>query len=90
MSTTTIADIIHIADRDMRDELIYSILGIDGPGAYALREPDGRLTVWASEHDSEGDDGTRATYRSASPITDAEWHAITRLAWVDEYEDASY
>jgi hypothetical protein len=90
MSTETIADVTHIEDRDLRDTQIYAILGIDGPGAYALREPDGRLMVWASEHDSEGDDGARATYRSRFPITDAEWSVVTMLAWVDEYEDTSY
>ena len=90
MSTATIADIIHITDRDVRDELVYSILGIEGPGAYALREPDGRLMVWASEADSEGDDGARATYRSRLPITDAEWDVVKPLAWVEEYEDESY
>jgi hypothetical protein len=90
MSTTTIADIIHITDRDLRDAQIYAILGIYGPGAYALREPDGRLMVWASESDSTNDPGVRATYRSRGPITDAEWSVVTMLAWVEEYEDASF
>jgi hypothetical protein len=90
MSTDTIAATLNVTDRDMRDTQIYAILGIRGPGAYALREPDGRLMVWASEADSEGDDGARATYRSRGPITDAEWSVVTRLAWVEEYEDESY
>ena len=90
MTTDTIADIIHITDRDRRDALIYSILCLDGPGAFALREPDGRLMVWASEADSLDDPGVRATYRSRLPITDAEWSVVTMLAWVGGYEDESY
>lgn len=78
--------ILTITDRDARDTEIYALLGIDAPGAYALREPDGRLMVWASEADSTDDDGARATYRSRGPITDAEWAEVTRLAWIDEYE----
>jgi hypothetical protein len=90
MSTDTISDIIHITDRDLRDTQIYAILGLYGPGAYALREPDGRMMVWASEADSEGDAGARATYRSRRPITDAEWDVVKLLAWVEEYEDTSF
>jgi len=78
--------IITITDRDARDTEMYAILGISAPGAYAMREPDGRLMVWASESDSIDDDGARATYRSSGPIADAEWTEVTRLAWIDEYE----
>lgn len=81
-----LADLLTITDRDSRDTEIYALLGISAPGAYALREPDGRLMVWASEADSTDDDGARATYRSGDAITDAEWVVITRLAWIDEYE----
>lgn len=87
---TTIADIIatHSTDRDARDSDIYDMIGLTGPGAYAIREPDGRLMVWASESDSQDDDGARATYRSRLPIADAEWDVVCSLAWVDEYESA--
>ena len=73
-------------DRDDAAATLCQTLSIAGPGAYAMREPDGRCMVWASEADAEDDDGAKATYRSRGPITDAEWLAITRLAWVDEYE----
>jgi hypothetical protein len=81
-----LATILSITDSDARDAELYALMGIVGPGAYALREPDGRLMVWASEEDSVDDDGARATYRSRGTITDAEWDAITRLAWIDDYE----
>ncbi len=84
---TTIQSIIDAHTcRDERDLSIYALLGIDTPGAYALREPDGRLMVWATEDASIDDDGQRATYRSRQPITDAEWAAVAALAWVESAE----
>ncbi len=84
---TTISDIIHsTADRDERDTLLYAALGITAPGASIIREPDGRLMVWASASDAVDDDGARATYRSPAPITDADWSYVCRLAWVEEYD----
>jgi hypothetical protein len=69
--------------RDDRDAAIYRLLGIDSPGAYAIREPDGRLMVWASESDSQDDDGARATYRSHDPISNAAWSVVQSLALID-------
>ena len=79
--------ILSSTDRDSRDQAIYAVLGIDAPGAYAIREPDGRLMVWASERASENDDGKRATYRSTGPITDEVWSIVTMLAWIDDYQE---
>jgi len=75
---------MHITDHDERDCAIYDLLCITGPGAVAIREPDFRLMVWASEEDAEGDDGQKATYRSAGPITDADWSEIASLAWIED------
>jgi hypothetical protein len=68
---------------DQLDTEIYRVLGIDGPGAYALLEPDGRLMVWQTEAASLDDDGQRATYRSRIPLTAMEWHYISKLEWID-------
>lgn len=62
---------------------VCAFLGLTEPGGYALREPDGRLMIWASEDDSLDDDGARATYRSRGPITDTEWQAVCCLAWIE-------
>jgi hypothetical protein len=70
--------------RDDRDADIYRLIGIDSPGAYAIREPDGRLMVWASEADSQDDDGSLATYRSHDPISDAAWSVVQSLALIDD------
>lgn len=84
---TTIASILDTEQGwDARDTAIYELLGITSPGAYALREPDGRLMVWASEEDSIDDDGSLATYRSREPITDREWLVVIHRCWIDEYE----
>jgi len=85
MNTATTATTA-TTDRDDAAATLCQMLGITGPGAYAMREPDGRCMVWASEVDAQDDDGAKAVYRSRGPITDAAWLAITRLAWVDEYE----
>ena len=71
--------------RDDTDAAICDLVGLTASGGYAMREPDGRLLVWASEADSQDDDGARATYRSRAPITDAEWQAVCRLAWIDAH-----
>ena len=63
-----------------------NLLNLNGPGAVAIREPDGRLMVWASERDSEDDAGQRACYRSRGPISDALWVEVARLAWVESSE----
>lgn len=73
---------------DEIDTEIYGVLGLTGPGAVALREPDGRLMVWASERASESDDGRRATYRSRTPITDAEWQTVAALAYIESATEA--
>jgi len=73
---------------DVLDREIYATLGLTGPGAYALREADGRLMVWATEADSQDDDGARAVYRSRAPITDAEWAAVSALAYIESAESA--
>ena len=77
--TTTICPEARIAE-------LCSMIGITEPGAVAIREPDGRLMVWASERDSENDDGQRACYRSRGPISDALWVEVARLAWVESAE----
>jgi hypothetical protein len=71
---------------DEIDSEIYAALGITGPGAYVIREPDDRLMVWACEADSLDDDGKRAVYRSRIPITDDDWATISALAWVESAE----
>lgn len=71
---------------DELDREIYAVLCVTGPGAYALRETDGRLMVWASEADSIDDDGRRATYRSRTPIDDVEWSAVRAMAWIESAE----
>lgn len=86
MSDLSTAILSHPTDRDLRDEQIYAVLGLTAPGAIAVREADGRLMVWASEQDSEDDDGQAATYRSRQPITDAEWSEIGRLAYIESAE----
>ena len=85
MTDPTLSDLVAIS-RDTRESKMCELLQITGPGAYVIREPDGRLMVWASEADSIDDDGQRATYRSTGPITDAEWETVIRMAWVDDYE----
>ena len=82
---STIDTIITTTDqtRDDRDAAIYRLLGIDSPGAFAIREPDGRLMVWASEADSHDDDGARATYRSHDPISNEAWSVVQSLALID-------
>ena len=74
------------AARVAAEMTICADLGLTGPGGYAMREPDGRCMVWASEADAEDDDGMRATYRSRGPITTEEWLTVTRLEWIDDYE----
>ena len=75
---------LHIENRDERHEAIYSILNITGPGAVAIRDPDGRIMVWESEVDSEDDDGARAVFRSTKTLTDEEWDEVVSLAWVED------
>jgi len=70
-------------DRDEANALIYELLNIDQPGACAIREPDGRLMVWASTDASRDDDGARACYRSAGTISDAAWRRVRSLAWIE-------
>lgn len=70
-------------NRDARDIDICALIGVSKPGAYAIREPDGRLMVWATEDDSWDDDGTRATYRSREAISDEAWAVVQALAWVE-------
>ena len=85
---STIDTIITTTDqtRDDRDAAIYRLLGIDSPGAFAIREPDGRLMVWASESDSLDDDGARATYRSPGAISDAAWSVVQSLALIYDWQ----
>ena len=83
MITALSSAIASSSDREIRDDAIYRVLGLVEPGAVAIREPDGRMMVWATEADSEDDDGARATYRSRAPITDAEWSVIQALAWIE-------
>jgi len=64
-------------DRDEADALIYELINIDQPGACAIREPDGRLMVWASA----GEDASR--YHSSEPISDAAWRRVRSLAWIE-------
>ena len=78
---------IHTIDRDARDAAIYSMFGLTAPGGAAIREPDGRLMVWATIEDSQDDDGRRAIYRSEKPITEAEWEIVRTLAWIDAFEE---
>ena len=78
---------MHITDHDDRQRAICALLGITGPGAVAIREPDARLTVWATAKDSLSDDGARATYRSAGSVTDAEWSEVAMLAWIEDAEE---
>jgi len=75
---------MHITCHDERASAICDLLCITGPGAVALREPDDRLMVWACEDDSHEDDGSKATYRSPGPITDAEWSEVSGLAWIED------
>jgi len=85
----TLTDILSLdLERDETDSMVYDLLCIDEPGAYAIMEPNGRLIVWASEVDAEDDSGAQvqATYRSRHPITDAEWLYITNLAFIENYE----
>lgn len=76
------------ARRDQADLAAYCIMGITGPGACALREADGRLMIWATEGESVNDDGGNATYRSAVPISDAEWSRVKEMAWIESSESA--
>ena len=82
-----IESILSIAN-DARALVLVDILGLTGPGGYALRESDGRVMVWASEADSVDDDGARAIYRSAAPVSAAGWAAIASLAWIGDSEEA--
>ena len=84
----TLKEAMRTVDRDERDAAICAALGLAGPGGYALREPDGRLMVWQTERDAEGDDGARACYRSHRPITEAEWETVCSLAWIEDWESA--
>lgn len=89
MTTTTPDSILTLGlERDARDAQLCDLLSITGPGACALREPDGRVMVWSSSDDSVDDDGARAIYRSRAPISDAAWDAIAQLAWVADAESA--
>jgi hypothetical protein len=86
LSSIAAYQLVSAADRPAAELAIYADLGLTGPGAYAMREPDGRVMVWASAALAEDHDGARVTYRSRRPITDAEWLTVTRLAWIDEYD----
>ena len=77
---------LNISCNDARTAKIISIIGLDAPGGYAIREPDGRIMVWASEKDSVDDAGANAIFRSAYPESNAVWDTIAALAWIDETE----
>ena len=77
---------LNISCRDDRTAEILSIIGLDAPGGFAIREPDGRIMVWASEKDSVDDDGAKAVFRSSSPESVAVWNTIVALAWIENTE----
>jgi hypothetical protein len=62
---------------------IYNLLGIDGPGAYIAQANDGSICVWASESESEDDDGAKATFRSHGPLEQIALARLDKLAWID-------
>ena len=76
-----------IENCDELAEAIYDILGITEPGAIADRKPNGNLVVWATEDDYDDAAHSCATYISTSPITDAEWAEVTKLAWIWAYHE---
>jgi hypothetical protein len=63
-------------DRDERDTAICAVLGLTGPGGFALRATDGSLIVYQTEHSG-------AVYNSRTPITDREWDVVRALAWIE-------
>ena len=83
---TLLSSALNISCRDDRTAEILSIIGLDAPGGFAIREPDGRIMVWASEKDSVDDDGAKAVFRSAGPESVAVWNTIVALAWIENTE----